>query len=403
MAGVASNAVRSVLVALFSAWLLPASVAACPGDCDGDGTVRIDELIAGVGIALGQAPVETCRAADGDADGEVLIGELIAATNALLAGCPAAIATPTASPPPPPSTTATALPSRTAAVTPTASPSPTATAVPNQPPALPSPFVYRGFVGEPIARPLAAVDPDGDPLTCTAESLLAGMALGDDRVLRWTPAADQLGPLSVAVACLDDADPPLAAAGTLDFRIATADACTTPVCDPAAGCIARLPPLERTCCAGPVAERLAEAPVHCPSGRLLQIGRNTIGFGRLHNCDVLRFRQRAQSDAELRFHVRVSCVNALNRVTIGARLESPIGGVVVDAGGGVFLPAEPINGFYERRNFSLPFAIRGPFFDIENTEATLTVTATDSDGVVASETIRVILSSSPDLPDLPDL
>jgi hypothetical protein len=375
-----------LLVVLFA--LLAAPALACPGDCDGDGTVRINELIAGVGIALGQSPVDGCPPIDGDGDGQVLIGELIAATNALLSGCPAVTATPTATP------------------TTTPSPSPPPTATVNLPPVL-APFVYRGFVGQPIARPIGASDPNGDPLTCAADALLAGMTLGDDQVLRWTPAAEQLGPLAVPVSCEDSADPPQATAGALEFRIAPVDACTTPVCDPATGCTATLPPLDQNCCADAEPTRLPEAPVICPSGLLLQVGRNDqsvpLTFGRLYNCDYLRFRQRAQSDAELRIHVRVSCVNTLNRVTIGVRLESAVRGVIVNAEGGVFLPTMPTDGFYERRNFSVPFNISGPFLDLEETEATLTVTAEDSGGAIASETLRVILTSDSTLPDLPDL
>jgi hypothetical protein len=43
--------------------------AACRGDCDGDGSVTIDELIAAVGIALGESGVEQCPSLDGDGDG----------------------------------------------------------------------------------------------------------------------------------------------------------------------------------------------------------------------------------------------------------------------------------------------------------------------------------------------
>lgn len=370
---------RVRLLLLCAALLAAAPAWACPGDCDGDGTVRINELVAAVGIALGQAPAASCAAVDRDGDGQVTIAELITATNALLGGCP--MATPTADPP-----------------SETPSPSPTATV--NAPPAL-TPFVYRGFVGQPIARPLAAGDPNGDPFTCAVESPLPGMDLGDDRVLTWTPAADQIGVFAVPVSCEDQGTPPMSADGALDFRIAPLDACSTPTCDPATGCTATVPPPAQSCCDGSDPVRLPEAPVYCPSGRLLQIGGNQIGFGSLQNCNLLRFRQRAQSDASLRIHVRASCVNALNRVTISARLESPIRGVLVDQAFNVFLATPAVDGFYERRNLDYGFAVEGPFLSIENTEANLTVTVEDSNGVRVSETRRVILTSfTPD--DLPD-
>ena len=63
----------------------PAAV--CPGDCSDDRGVSIDELIRGVTIALGRAPLESCRAADLDDDGLVRIDEMVRAVNAGLFGC----------------------------------------------------------------------------------------------------------------------------------------------------------------------------------------------------------------------------------------------------------------------------------------------------------------------------
>lgn len=61
--------------------------AACPGDCDGDERVSISELIRGVAIALGNAPIEQCEPADGDGSGTITISELIMAVNRALNGC----------------------------------------------------------------------------------------------------------------------------------------------------------------------------------------------------------------------------------------------------------------------------------------------------------------------------
>ena len=90
--------------------------AECP-DCDGDGAVVINELVTGIGIALGSAPLASCPAFDRDADGTVAIDEIIAAVGAALNGCdpgaatPSPTATPTPSPAPtgPPPTEPTAL------------------------------------------------------------------------------------------------------------------------------------------------------------------------------------------------------------------------------------------------------------------------------------------------------
>lgn len=60
----------------------------CVGDCDGDGNVAVNELISGVNIALGSAPVESCASFDTDGGGEVTVHELVSAVNAALNGCP---------------------------------------------------------------------------------------------------------------------------------------------------------------------------------------------------------------------------------------------------------------------------------------------------------------------------
>jgi len=61
----------------------------CPGDCDDDGEVTVNNLILCVNIALGNAPVNDCPAIDTNGDGEVTVDELIQAVNAALNGCPA--------------------------------------------------------------------------------------------------------------------------------------------------------------------------------------------------------------------------------------------------------------------------------------------------------------------------
>lgn len=61
---------------------------ACVGDCDGNGTVSIGELITGVTIALGSQPLDRCAAFDSSGNGGVEINELIAAVTNALVGCP---------------------------------------------------------------------------------------------------------------------------------------------------------------------------------------------------------------------------------------------------------------------------------------------------------------------------
>jgi hypothetical protein len=66
---------------------VPTPAPSCTGDCNGDGEVTINELISGVNIALGSAPLSQCPAFDPSGDGSVAINELIAAVGAALEGC----------------------------------------------------------------------------------------------------------------------------------------------------------------------------------------------------------------------------------------------------------------------------------------------------------------------------
>lgn len=59
----------------------------CAGDCNGDGMVRINELVLAVDIALGSSPAADCRAVDTDGSNSVSVNELVAAVNRALNGC----------------------------------------------------------------------------------------------------------------------------------------------------------------------------------------------------------------------------------------------------------------------------------------------------------------------------
>jgi len=59
----------------------------CVGDCDHDGQIRISDLIAGVAVAIGSTPLDTCPDSDGDRDGQVTINDLIVAVTRALNGC----------------------------------------------------------------------------------------------------------------------------------------------------------------------------------------------------------------------------------------------------------------------------------------------------------------------------
>jgi hypothetical protein len=68
--------------------LVLAAPPACLGDCDGGGTVTINELITGVNVALGTLQLAQCPAFNRNYDGRVTIDELVAAVSNALGRCP---------------------------------------------------------------------------------------------------------------------------------------------------------------------------------------------------------------------------------------------------------------------------------------------------------------------------
>jgi hypothetical protein len=60
---------------------------ACVGDCDGGGTVTVDELVKGVTIALGTAALDLCPEFDISGDEAVTVDELVAGVGGALNGC----------------------------------------------------------------------------------------------------------------------------------------------------------------------------------------------------------------------------------------------------------------------------------------------------------------------------
>jgi hypothetical protein len=59
----------------------------CTGDCDGDGSVTVDEIVRGVNIGLGTRPVEDCLPFDRDGSGTVTVDEIVEAIGNALNGC----------------------------------------------------------------------------------------------------------------------------------------------------------------------------------------------------------------------------------------------------------------------------------------------------------------------------
>lgn len=61
---------------------------ACAGDCDFDGVVTVDELVAGINVALGTATYAHCVGMDRSGEGEVSVDELVTVIGQALTGCP---------------------------------------------------------------------------------------------------------------------------------------------------------------------------------------------------------------------------------------------------------------------------------------------------------------------------
>jgi len=154
---------------------------ACIGDCNNDGEVTVDELIIGVNVALGEAPLSACPSFDASNDGSVTVDELVFCVHEALTECAPATVTPTAADSATPTATLTPVPTDSATDTPTDTPTAAPTATPTVTPTVtatspPIPIIrsivgsgLAGFTGDgndPIDTPLylpqdATIGPDG--------------------------------------------------------------------------------------------------------------------------------------------------------------------------------------------------------------------------------------------------
>ena len=65
----------------------PGLQASCPGDCNGDLMIAMDEVTTAVDRALGQAESTPCTRADANNDGAITVEEVIQAVKREGSGC----------------------------------------------------------------------------------------------------------------------------------------------------------------------------------------------------------------------------------------------------------------------------------------------------------------------------
>jgi hypothetical protein len=177
-------AVVATLSAVPAAWS-----AECCGDCDGDGMVRVTDLIQAVNLALTECPTSGECCGDCDGDGHVLITDIVQAVNLALGGCATPSVTVSPPPSPPPTASPTPTPSPTSTASQSATPSPTSTAsqsVTASPTRTPSPTSAPSQTTTPSPTPTRSptLTPSPTPtvvacpLTFRDDTLQAGIACG---------------------------------------------------------------------------------------------------------------------------------------------------------------------------------------------------------------------------------
>jgi hypothetical protein len=63
--------------------------AACPGDCDGDGVITVDDVLERMRIALGEAELTSCSPASATSGGVETVADVLAALMSVVTACPA--------------------------------------------------------------------------------------------------------------------------------------------------------------------------------------------------------------------------------------------------------------------------------------------------------------------------
>ena len=232
------------------------AAAACPGDCDGDGTVGDQRAGQRRGHrARAVAVVAMCSGDRQQRHGRVTIGELIAAVNALLDGCPGAPDRHAAS-------------TRTPPVHPHATHQPhtASTSTARRLPTASSTARYSRLPDSTCA--VGATDPGGRRVQCAVENCPpARRSTTRAGVLSWTPTDEQLGAVLRALHVHRRCRAATSAAGAADVRGVRRSmrARSRPATRPP-GVRRRCRRSSQPCCGGGPAARVAEPVAECPAG-----------------------------------------------------------------------------------------------------------------------------------------
>jgi len=149
---------------------------ACVGDCHGNGTVTVDDVLTMVNVAAGALNVLACQAGDADADGTITIDEILTAVGSAERGClestPTATVIATTSPP----ATLTAVPTDTP---PPATATDTTTVPPSATPSLSRSATLTATVPVTVAASVTPTVSATPAPTCAsvAESAAGGAAI----------------------------------------------------------------------------------------------------------------------------------------------------------------------------------------------------------------------------------
>ena len=76
-----------LIATVVSGWCAAAPGQMCVGDCDGNGSVGVTQLLVVVNVALGNAELAACTAGDANGDGQITVDEILVAVNNALTGC----------------------------------------------------------------------------------------------------------------------------------------------------------------------------------------------------------------------------------------------------------------------------------------------------------------------------